>query len=474
MPKVPTSPGSSIALKANIAGVWTDAADPVSLSEFYRNGTNITNASNSTGAFNFVYGNIPTSGQIKFSDFSNTGFDVIGSIIFDNNTFGSNGFTAYDTDFTWTVPVGANVISAVVIGAGGAGGETTVGLTSSQINVGAGGGGGGLRYGILSGLVGGSTQLTIRVGSGGVSGAGNTNNGGYSQVTHGTDYIRGNGGTGGVNSSTSGSNTSNTTGGYGGSGATSGATSTGGGTGGRGGHARGNPWLTADWFTGTSGSRLSFCASGGGCGGYAGSGGAGSWAKWLNSGEQGSPGANNSGAGGGGKINNIFASYNGYLIGTNTTGYISLTPGMLPTAYSCGGPTALFGRGGIGYAGSTAQIRNRNNQIGSDMKFDPSRSDGSDYQTYGGTEYLIPSSGAGFIDMGTPMTSSNPGVAPSPGGGGAGCPPGSQNNPIYGLGMSGGNGAIRIVWGVNKTNNTNDRRYPNAEDVAGEEGEFPT
>lgn len=470
MPKVPTAPGNSIALRANIASTWTDAADPVSLSEFYRNGTNITNASNNAGASNFVYGNIPTSGQIKFSDFSGTGYDTVGSILFDTSTIGTSilqpdgtyftGFTAWDTWFTWTVPLGVSEVSMVVIGGGGAGGAVTA-VGGSQTRPGAGGGGGGLKYGTMTGLVGGQDQLSIKVGSGGVAGLFSSTGGGQSRVeiTIGgtTKHCTANGGGAGASGIVAFNTTTNNTGGAGGSTSYNGLIQTGGGSGGKGGHSTfGTP---------------PFGAGGGGAGGYSGSGAEGDWysGNFRISGTTHLWAPANSGGASGGRANEVNTSYRGYY---DTLGDVSVSVNMLPNGYHCGGATMLFGKGGRGKFGGTRAPRQVDNMLGSSLKIDPSSSNGDDLVVSGLIgEPLIPAYGIpGYPDMGygSQGTTSNPGRAPSPGGGGAGFRVTST-----GPGMNGGYGGVRIVWGNNSVNNTNVRRYPAADDVAGEDGQFP-
>lgn len=193
-------------------------------------------------------------------------------------------FTTTGTQ-SWTVPVGINEISAVVVGGGGggAGGEAT---RNEGVN---GGAGGGLAYGTFAVTPG--ETLTVVVGTAGTAGpsGGDGGAGGASSIARGaTVLLQGGGGQGGLERST---------------GTRTGGTSTG--TeregGGSGGNSGGNSTETG--------------SGGGGAGGYSGNGGAG-----------GTTGSGSNGAGGGGGGGGATNSGQGYggggvgLLGEGTSG----------------------------------------------------------------------------------------------------------------------------------------------------------
>ena len=405
MPFVPST--GAISFDNDIEDVFEDQTTPaMSLSEYYRNGTNVQTAvtAGNVDTSSVVISSIPTSGQISFSDFRGQGYDIIvQSAVFDRNN------TTTGQDFTWTVPAGVTEISAFIVGAGGGGGgnDGVSGPTSSA------GGGGGSAWGYWTVTPG--TSYTLRIGGGGASGNGNTGadggDGGDTYIKSGsTVLLQGGGGGGGV-SNTSSSNS----GGAGGT--TTGTQRGGGGVGGQGG----------DGANDTSGS------GGGGAGGYGGVSSAkgGDGADGDGSGQQ--NGIGGSGAGGD-DINTVPG---------NTT----------ITAEAAGGAIGIFGQGNSGStSGSTAP------------RVSSSRH-GSTYSAGFPGNFLVPASGVGSVTAATAGTFNNPttsGVAASPGAGGGGL-----EDDTLGFGQKGGDGAIRIVWGT-QPDGTTLRRYPSASAVSGD------
>ena len=251
----------------NATGLGTEFADtaPHSLSEFYRllgpEGSRKVTSNNT---------NVPTSGEIKYSDFYGT----------------SRQATLEEDDFTstgnFTVPSGLTEIEAIVVGGGGTGGN----------NVGGGGGGGGVAYNATLSVQPGATYQASLAGAGGQSnfhtmtanagsGGGQTVGGGGSGGTPGPG---GTGGPGRPPGSTGGSGQPGPTyalGQYGGGGGAGGYNMAGG-PGGAGGGGNGSP-------------------SGGAQGGAAntGGGGGGGYSNWQN------------GAGGGtGRVKVRYAVFN--------------------------------------------------------------------------------------------------------------------------------------------------------------------
>lgn len=408
MPFVPST--GAISFDNDIENVFEDQSPPaMSLSEYYRNGTNVQTAvtAGNVDTGTVVTSGIPTSGQISFSDFRNQGFNTIEvSAIFDrsNVTLGSN--------VTFTVPASVYQISAVCVGAGGGGG----GNSSTSATAASAGGGGGLVYGNIS--VSPGDTFTIVVGAGGAGGTSSGANGSdggdtYILNSSGSTRLIGYGGGGGQ---TDASN--NTSGGAGG--LSGGFNKTSGGTGGRGGASS------------TSSPHKS--PGGGGAGGYGGSGGNG----WH---ADGSPQAANGSAGGGagGSRTSSSSSNNGF-----------------PEDFQAGGATGLYGLGDNGLKGTTAPL-------GVHVQY--SRH-GSNYLTasVGYTGPLGPSSGEGSITPPTSGSANHPsfsGQAASPGGGGAGI-----IQSTIGHGQKGGDGAVRIIWGNQSNGNT--RQYPDFDDVSGD------
>ena len=359
MPFVPNT--GAISFDNDIEDVFEDQTTPaMSLSEYYRNGTNVQTAvtAGNVDTSTVVTSGIPTSGQISFSDFRGQGYDIIvQSAVFDRNN------TTTGQDFTWTVPAGVTEISAFIVGAGGGGGgnDGVSGPTSSA------GGGGGSAWGYWTVTPG--TSYTLRIGAGGISGNGNTGadggDGGDTYIKSGsTVLLQGAGGGGGI-SNTSASNS----GGAGGT--TTGTQRSGGGVGGQGGDGTNN----------LSGS------GGGGAGGYGGVSSAkgGDGADADGSGQQSGQG----GAGAGGDdINSTF-----------------------PQATSSGGAVGIFGQGNSGStSGSTAP------------RVSSSRH-GSTYSAGFPGNFLVPASGVGSVTAATAGTFNNPttsGVAAHPGAGGGG------------------------------------------------------
>ena len=359
MPFVPST--GAISFDNDIEDVFEDQSTPaMSLSEYYRNGTNVQTAvtAGNVDTSSVVTSGIPTSGQISFSDFRGQGYDlIVQSAVFDRNN------TTTGQDFTWTVPAGVTEISAFIVGAGGGGGgnDGVSGPTSSA------GGGGGSAWGYWTVTPG--TSYTLRIGAGGASGNGNTGadggDGGDTYIKSGSTVLLQGGGGGGGISNTSASNT----GGAGGT--TTGTQRGGGGVGGQGG----------DGATNTA------SGGGGGAGGYGGVSSAkgGDGADADGSGQQSGQG----GAGAGGDdINNNF-----------------------PQATSSGGAVGIFGQGNSGStSGNTAP------------RVSSSRH-GSTYSAGFPGNYLVPASGVGSVTEATAGTFNNPttsGVAASPGAGGGG------------------------------------------------------
>jgi len=359
MPFVPNT--GAISFDNDIEDVFEDQTTPaMSLSEYYRNGTNVQTAvtAGDVDTSTVVTSGIPTSGQISFSDFRGQGYDIIvQSAVFDRNN------TTTGQDFTWTIPSGVTEISAFIVGAGGGGGgnDGVSGPTSSA------GGGGGSAWGYWTVTPG--TSYTLRIGAGGISGNGNTGadggDGGDTYIKSGsTVLLQGAGGGGGI-SNTSASNS----GGAGGT--TTGTQRSGGGVGGQGGDGTDN----------LSGS------GGGGAGGYGGLSSAkgGDGADADGSGQQSGQG----GAGAGGEdINSTFVQ-----------------------ATSSGGAVGIFGQGNSGStSGSTAP------------RVSSSRH-GSTYSAGFPGNFLVPASGVGSVTAATAGTFNNPttsGVAAHPGAGGGG------------------------------------------------------
>jgi len=359
MPFVPNT--GAISFDNDIEDVFEDQTTPaMSLSEYYRNGTNVQTAvtAGDVDTSTVVTSGIPTSGQISFSDFRGQGYDIIvQSAVFDRNN------TTTGQDFTWTVPAGVTEISAFIVGAGGGGGgnDGVSGPTSSA------GGGGGSAWGYWTVTPG--TSYTLRIGAGGISGNGNTGadggDGGDTYIKSGsTVLLQGAGGGGGI-SNTSASNS----GGAGGT--TTGTQRSGGGVGGQGGDGTDN----------LSGS------GGGGAGGYGGLSSAkgGDGADADGSGQQ--NGVGGSGAGGT-DINSTFVQHT-----------------------SSGGAVGIFGQGNSGStSGSTAP------------RVSSSRH-GSTYSAGFPGNFLVPASGVGSVTAATAGTFNNPttsGVAAHPGAGGGG------------------------------------------------------
>jgi hypothetical protein len=406
MPFVPNT--GAISFDNDIEDVFEDQSTPaMSLSEFYRNGTNVQTAvtAGNVDTGTVVTSGIPTSGQISFSDFRGQGYDlIVQSAVFDRNN------TTTGQDFTWTVPAGVTEISAFIVGAGGGGGgnDGVSGPTSSA------GGGGGSAWGYWTVTPG--TSYTLRIGAGGAPGNGNTgadgSDGGDTYIKSGSTVLLQGGGGGGGISNTSASNT----GGAGGT--TTGTQRVGGGVGGGGGDGDNN----------TSG------AGGGGAGGYGGV----SSAKGGDGADAGNGTNQSSGQGGAGA-----GGDNVNTVPGNTT----------ITAEAAGGAVGIFGQGNNGvYFGSTAP------------RVSSSRH-GSTYSAGFSGNFLVPASGVGSVTPPTDGTGNNPtttGVAASPGGGGGGL-----EDDTLGFGQKGGDGAIRIVWGT-QPDGTTLRRYPSASAVSGD------
>jgi len=389
MPFVPST--GAISFDNDIEEVFEDQTTPaMSLSEYYRNGTNVQTAvtAGNVDTSSVVTSGIPTSGQISFSDFRGQGWDVqVLAAVFDRNN------TTTGQDFTWTVPTGVTEISAFVVGAGGGGGgnDGTSGPTSSA------GGGGGSSWGYWTVTPG--TSYTLRIGAGGASGNGNTGadggDGGDTYIKSGsTVLLQGGGGGGGV-SNTSSSNS----GGAGGT--TTGTQRGGGGVGGQGG----------DGGNDTAGS------GGGGAGGYG--------------------GVSSAKGGNGADSTNGSGQQNG--IGGSGAGGDDIN-GTFPQATSSGGAVGIFGQGN---SGSTS---------GSTVPRVSSSRHGSTYSAGFTGNYLVPASGVGSVTAATAGTFNNPttsGVAAHPGAGGGGL-----EDDTLGFGQKGGDGAIRIVWGTQSDGTT--------------------
>jgi hypothetical protein len=407
MPFIPNT--GAISFDNQIEYVFEDQTTPaMSLSEYYRNGTNVQTAITATNVItsSVVTSGIPTSGQISFSDFRNQGFNTVAvSAIFDrsNVTLGSQ--------ISFTVPANVYQVSAVCVGAGGGGG----GNSSTSFTGASAGGGGGLVYGNISVSPGQTLDIVVGAGgAGGTNGGTNGSDGGDTYIyKSGSPRLIGYGGKGGESDVNN-----NTPGGAGG--LSGGFDKTAGGTGGRG---------------GASSSAIPHKSpGGGGAGGYGSSGGNG----WH---ADGSPQAANGGAGGGagGSRTQSSSSNNGF-----------------PEDFQAGGATGIYGWGDNGLRAVNAPLGVH--QQGSRH--------GSNYfsASSGYTGPLGPASGLGSI---TPPTSGSAnhqsftGKAASPGGGGAGI---IQSK--IGYGMAGGDGAVRIVWGNQSNGNT--RQYPNFDDVSGD------
>lgn len=175
---------------------------PNSLSEFYRNGTAVTNSTSrsSVNSSTVNISSLPTSGAISFSDFRGTGYNFLPASNHALTIFGDQlGYhsISLDTETSFTVPTGITLMSGVCIGGGGGGG----GATSSGIS-GGGGGGGGLSFSSFSVTPG--ETLTYKIGGGGAGGAGTAGQkGGDGNTTqirrqNGTILIQATGGQGGT------------------------------------------------------------------------------------------------------------------------------------------------------------------------------------------------------------------------------------------------------------------------------------
>jgi len=408
MPFVPST--GTLSFNNDIEAVFEDQSPPtMSLSEYYRNGTNVQTAvtAGNVDTNTVVTSGIPTSGTISFSDFRNQGYDLlVQSAIYDRN----NTNITLGTEFTFTVPSGVTEISAFCVGAGGGGGgnDGVSGPTSS------GGGGGGAVWGHWTVSPGSVFYCNVGVGGYGGStspGISNGGNGGDTYIRQGTTYfLRAYGGDGGITNYGS-NNVISYTGGSGGS--YTGTQQGGGGVGGDGGDGVSN-------------------SGGGGGGGAGGYGGAGS-----GTGGDGQAGFATSttqtdgvgGAGAGGEQSN--------------SGYVRVV--------SSGGAVGIFGQGNSGSTtGST------------DPRVSSSRH-GSTYSAGFPGNVLVPASGLGSITVATGRSiTNNSGKAASPGAGGGGL-----EDDTLGLGQEGGDGAIRIVWGY-QSDGTTQRRYPSAFAVAGD------
>lgn len=407
MPFIPNT--GAISFNNNIEDVFEDQSTPaMSLSEFYRNGTNVQTAISATNVItnSVVTSGIPTSGQISFSDFRNQGFNTIPvSAIFDrsNVTLGSN--------VTFTVPANVTQISAVCVGAGGGGG----GNSSTSFTGASAGGGGGTVYGNIS--VSPGDTFTVVVGAGGAGGTSSGADGSdggdtYILDSSGSTRLIAYGGEGGltdVNNNTSG----------GAGGMSGGSDKTGGGTGGRG---------------GSSSTAIPHKSpGGGGAGGYQSSGGRG----WHADGSP-SAGTGFAGGGGGGSRTQSSSSNNGF-----------------PEDFQAGGATGIYGMGDGGQAFVSSPL-------GVHVQYSRHGSNWKSAAFFAGP--LGPSSGAGSITPPTSGSANHPsfsGQAASPGGGGAGI-----IQSTIGHGQKGGDGAVRIVWG-NQSNGAT-RQYPDYDDVLGD------
>jgi hypothetical protein len=313
---------------------------------------------------------------------------------------GQKVFTDVGTT-TWTVPVGVTTITAVCIGGGGGAGG------SSSSRGGGGGGGGGLSYGSTISVTPGNV-LYIRVGSGGIGGtsylgspATSPTNGTAGQSSYiktgshsGTSLLEGGGGGGGF----SGDTISNE-----GSGGSVGGTARTGPAGsfqGQGGPG-GRSTISA------SGSPSNVAGGGGGAGGY------------PSSGALGEPTDAYGGAGGGGVSGSpaISASAGGGG-GGGGGGYISTQNGEVTNP---GGGVGVFGRVSDGGAGTSPG--------------------GAGYGGSGGSQGTS-STGNGIIQRS---------VWGLYGGGGGSTRPASSDANVRD-GGNGGQGAVRIVWGSNRTN----------------------
>lgn len=406
-----------ISFDIDIENVFPDQTTPaMSLSEYYRNGTNIQTAitASNVDTSTVVTSGIPTSGQISFSDFRNQGFAIVAqSAIYDRNN------TTPGSNVTFTVPANVYELSAIVIGAGGGGGGNDIASNGSS-----GGGGGGSAWATWSTTPG--TVYTIQIGAGGTSGSGsggtNGGDGGDSYIKLGsTTYILAEGGEGGLTSSnmmSGGSFNNANSGGSGGYGILNGSVLNGSLP------ARRN-------YGGDGGDAVSLHGGGGGgAGGYGGTGSSngGDGADADNTGIQ--SGIQGSGAGGQRVLSNTF-----------------------PQAAAAGGAVGLFGQGNSGStSGSTAP------------RVSSSRH-GSTYSSGFPGNYLVPASGVGSVTEATAGTFNNPttsGVAAHPGAGGGGL-----EDDTLGFGQKGGDGAIRIVWGT-QPDGTTLRRYPSASAVSGD------
>lgn len=406
MPYIPAT--GALSFDNDIEEMFEDQSPPaMSLSEYYRNGTNVQTAVTATNVVtsSVVTSGIPTSGQISFSDFRNQGFDTIAmSAIFDRNTSG----LTFDTSFSWTVPSGVTEISAVCIGGGGGGG----GNSSTSATAASAGGGGGAVYGHWAVTAGNTVTITVGSGgAGGTSGGADGSDGGDTIISYGgIDRLIAYGGEGG---STDTAN--NTAGGAGGM--SGGAAKIAGGTGGRGGSS--------------STSTPHRSPGGGGAAGYGSGGGRGQDAD-------GSPTAGSGGAGGGA----------GGLRTQTGSGW------TFPNLRQAGGATGIYGQGDNGLT----PISTSNTGVHQYPSVHGSNTASS------GTVNLGPASGEGSITPPTSGTSNHPffsGKAASPGGGGAGI-----LQSTIGHGQKGGDGAVRIVWGTQGDGTI--RRYPTYTAVSGD------
>ena len=406
MPYIPAT--GALSFDNDIEEMFEDQSPPaMSLSEYYRNGTNVQTAVTATNVVtsSVVTSGIPTSGQISFSDFRNQGFDTIAmSAIFDRNTSG----LTFDTSFSWTVPSGVTEISAVCIGGGGGGG----GNSSTSATAASAGGGGGAVYGHWAVTAGNTVTITVGSGgAGGTSAGADGSDGGDTIISYGgIDRLIAYGGEGG---STDTAN--NTAGGAGGM--SGGAAKIAGGTGGRGGSS--------------STSTPHRSPGGGGAAGYGSGGGRGQDAD-------GSPTAGSGGAGGGA----------GGLRTQTGSGW------TFPNLRQAGGATGIYGQGDNGLT----PISTSNTGVHQYPSVHGSNTASS------GTVNLGPASGEGSITPPTSGTSNHPffsGKAASPGGGGAGI-----LQSTIGHGQKGGDGAVRIVWGTQGDGTI--RRYPTYTAVSGD------
>ena len=257
-----------------------------------------------------------------------------------------------NTTFTWQVPAGVTLISAVCIGGGGGGG----GNNGSSGPGASGGGGGQLSYAAGITVTPGE-NLSLYVGRGGTGGtrSANPTSGGSSSLKRGTaDLLTAANGLAGATNVTSGN------GGTGGS-LGAGAARTGGGNGGNGGPARNNGGGAggggAGGYSGNGGNENAAGAGGGGAGGQANNGST-SLQNQQCGGGVGlyGEGPNGSGTSAAGKMGSVLGPSTGVGSQTVATASTSNSSGVAST-FGGGGGAIEDDTAGFGHSGGSGGIR---------------------------------------------------------------------------------------------------------------------